>query len=1005
MSQRSTYRPDPYPYTFLVEETLRSGRVRVQGFCATERTNWSLKQVNQRATRFQTGDRTIHDLSMLNYQVWDRLSDGGVGAKATSDATRYRWAENVFAGDDGEWKLAPLPMPMVFEIAGWTMARMLVWYGPKVTGRAAGAGDEAILFIGHNGVTTSIFQVNAGGTGVSELVPGFAGQVQDACIFKNRLYLALGGGVGIKMVQWNGSAYVVASLNTDPKAERIHADGEWLYWSLGNDVFRSADPTAATLVKQGPVVVGEGAPVSRIRTFGQDAAIGIFVRTWLGLYRILEEDGVIKRAFVVDRRDNSADSDNDVLEVVNNELVMNYPRGLLRHTLGQTAATSPNDDDGVPDSARGSIRQLVDGVGGVYAASNPIGTGRPVIYRWQEGIWHPFLTWSQTARIDSLFFSTRQSTPTARLWIGWQDSSGIGRVSYVPLPTSSTNYRGLAGLQQPISGRIELPIFRGEFGELTKLWAGLNVRFLDTGVEAGGNVVVERCADPDATTPVWKEAGTYTCVPRGPSGGRDWVACQPGVIGSEQMRLDEHSEGLSLALKLTRGDGSAYPDSGLQHELGVTVLPLNNLLVQYGIHSPNSGVNAALLRWTGARWDRVPLEAEQIKDVLEVAADVVLVAGRLWIGEQSYGLAVWNPQTDVITPVAAFNGKRMWRLVKRGTTFLALGDGEVWASPSASDLLLTWSRVHTYQGEPTVVLRLQTGDVLLGGMTHWNGNLLDSAVVLITGTSGSTATIAMTNVNAQLLRGAVQRADGEVWIATTTQVWRTNGGGIGGAWVNESTGLTATEITAMGLSTVGGVFVGVRQGHVYVRSGGGWNQVVVGPNGHPWGVKAIVPFYTGCLIVARYTSIVQGPTVEGTRMRYHVAQAMWLPPVATAVSPVVVRAGLSYLEFPPYLRTYTLQTELADESTLGDGTYEPRSAEQQKRDLEELCRREAMVTLITPDRQVIRGFLGGFSCDGMPEERDVNGNPLDPTFAVSFTITEAEPQADVPIVPRKPGVY
>lgn len=1049
----TAFRPDPWPYNFLVYRELRDGRTQVAGFLASPVLNWRAAQQNQQVSRLQTGDRKIHDMSLLNLQTWDRLSDGGVGARETTDATRYRWAENVMAGDQGEIKLSPVSYILdnfADAHADERIVDMLIWPGPKVSNRAAGQGDEMLTVILSSKTLnqTRIVRVtptNEGATLTYEAtIAGMCAAY--ACIHKNVLYLSVDlAGVtttmqsvpyALRWFKWNGSAWQSGNVTDNWIAERLYSDGKHLYRSVGAEVYRSLDPVMATptppaTIWEGPAQVGNGPPVTGLLTYGTDEGVAVYATTWAGLYRSLEEDGKIVRFSPVDVRAGAYDDKLGVaLDIVNSEIVYNYARGLLRHSLGTTQGTSPWQDDGVPYDQRGIFTALEDGVGGIYCACNPIvEAGKPTIYRWQDGRWHTFLVYQSSTfeEITHLLWTSRQMAETARLW-SVVKVEGKTRLCWLPMPTSAHNYRHLTQTQYPPEGEITLPWFTSEFAKLDKSWLGLTADMVG-GVAAAGSVEFYAAERIDQLDVEYTYVGAYTPVPRTTFNGApvDWRPAQDGAGIVDRLRINQQTDGIGLKLKLRRGLGAAYADTGLVNVRATTIW--DGRIVAWGQATTGDvrpyadervACDYGLMVWGVNGWERLDLDCAYIAGVVQDGTASPLVFGDFLAPDGlRYGVATWDTITNTFTfdmPgfAARFAGREasyFWMVGENGGQwFMLRSDGT------------PWELVVQYNGAVSFAKGDGAGGGVLstGSFTNFQGLTVTNAAAWINITS-----LAKTNVIFPGLTDAEVRQTWDLlhysetmYIAQGTSSStgvhsfpRANlaaGGAVAWSVVNTSNAYGA-YVTALSMAANGNLRFGMSKGHILELIAGVMTLALL-----PSANTAAVRGFFGPGSHWFYGDFNQTVNSRDIRLagqqifsRYHAAQLVYLPAFVTAVespTPVIGRVGLWYFEWSPKLDQYTFILELSDRQRLLDTSENPLSADQQLDVLLKLADTNELMTFVMPDRRILRGWIDGVSYSLMSDDRTQVKAPRDWKYNVTLTITEAEPSTDRPVPYYLPGI-
>jgi hypothetical protein len=708
-STTNPYTPDSnlrWPYGLIVHAEDRTYKFVTDNM----HLSWQAQVSSQKAARFQTGDRTVHDMSLLNVQGWKELHRGGVGAKHTSDGTRYRQAHNMSTSDAGEIKLSPQSLDYSLSnlADNNSIAALIPWAGYNATSVTLAANSLALLAIYTDVTNTTLFRIAAfpfsggvltGGTVANIHTPGGT-YMGSWAIFRNKLYIARSG-FGMSVLSWNTGTSLFDSGAASVEGHVVHADGEYLYRAIGNELYRSPDPMAGTPEWQGPVRVGSAAPITGITTYGTEDARAIFVTTWHGCYRVLEESvtndvnnkKTIKSSFPVDVRPGMADDYNGkFLSVVNNEVVWNYPGTLARHSLGATSISSPWDDNGVDPVFRGRIVAMQDGRGGIHVATDAtnIAGAKPMLWRWTDGRWHHFAAGDfgqyGTNTIRGMAWTSRQYATTSRLWVFGHTTLGAQVrpfLRYYLMPTSTANY-ALVGNQRFVQeGEIEFPTFTGEMDGVDKLWHNVAVQF-DHEVTAVHDVEVATCTDFAVSPPTFKSEGTYSPVPVRPSRPdlRRWVPVSD--INRKRTRNEAYVDGVLLGNELSEGirvkvrvkrpvqqymrsDLGRYPTSPL---LSPKVCVSNDHILVYGKsinQEGDDGNNAGMYAnydaaiWRDDHWEMLRTDAFTITDVKwSLTHGVFLLAGAFSplpspnpeVIVEAPTLVTYDPRTRTLTAIS-----------------------------------------------------------------------------------------------------------------------------------------------------------------------------------------------------------------------------------------------------------------------------------------------------------------------------------------------------------------
>lgn len=1052
----SPWRVDAYPYDILVYRSLPNNKLRSYGFRLTDSLNWNSRQMNQRVARMQTGPRQMHDFSLLNVQVWDRLADGGVGALEGGDSTRYAWAENVFAGDVEGIKLSPVTNLLEsFVVVGEKIISFFLWPGPKVVSRSAGASDGYLMVItSHVTNGTKMYRIEPTTDGATVTLQATWASIKTihTILHRNKLYLSqlpaadTDTNTCIHEISWFGLAWQDKKIKGNITGEHLYSDGKWFYWTRGNLVYRTTDvyneDAGTAIVSQGPVWVGDGSPINNLLTYGSDEGRSLYVWTWKGIYRILEESGEIKHANAVDERYGTADDEHGIsAALINNELVSNYPRGLLRHTLGQTQGSSPWEEEGVPISMRGMFGDMQDGVGGIYIANNPIGDSKATIYRWQEQTWHSFLVYQDplVEKIKLLYWTTRQVADTARLWSVLQ-YNGQDRLAWLSMPTSTQNYRLLTGIDYPVEGTLTLPWFKSELHSLKKNWSSVTLDFLDVGVSGSGVVEILGSARGRSDDLTYTSYGTYTCVPANGLTDvvRTWVPCATGQWTHDRIPVAEVSEAVQIQLKLKLGVGAAYPDTGLSDPDG-TVLSDGTILL-WGTLPPVSDRpsgdtrplgDSGLLLWQEEKWVRVDLDASHITGVLEIDNEWCWVAGSFFLDGEYYGVVRWNRASGELVRESSFTGMTVTQLLTSDARAIAFSDsvGGRYAWEIADDGTGDWVTKHSFNGPVTLARHVGSSVVVIGDFTEVTSlgikKFITSRMARIDFSGGVTYNVAVAGPLPEVFhqtRDIRAYANGKIYFAAGTIA---DGGRLWSV-VNEAALTNACTFTAVSTSIANahlvtsispdagyGLLIGLANGGVYqqdtVTPTNPWREII----DSPWddSLHPVTHFLSGGrFIVADYRNQItsRGRHVSDTQQtEYQAGQLVYIPSpvgVASMPTPVVVKIGLWYVEFPNELMQYQLSFDLSSDTKLLDGTIDPRSSREQREELGELCDLHEFVTVITPDRRAYRGWLGSLIDAPAAVPRAQDASLINERRSTMVTFSQIE-ELDGPVPYLAPGVY
>ncbi len=1023
---------------------------------------WQAQVASQRATRFQTGSRTIHDMSLLNVQAWTDLHRGGIGAKQTADGTRYREAHNMVVSDAGEMKLSPVAteVDLGFLGAGWQALDVIVWPGYKANGASLAANDVATWLLVEGPTENKLYALPQTSGKLNDPLTVSAGNligtiiktVTSWTIFRNKIYFGrIGSGTPMVMGTWNNTnnSLELVTAPGSPDAHIIYSDSEYFYRAVGNEVYRSVDPSAATPVWQGPVRVGNNAPITGLTTYGSEEAIAVFVMTWHGLYRILEE-GVnndannaktIKSSFPVDVRPGMADDLNGrLLETINNEVVGNYPGALMRHTLGQTTLTSPWEDNGIPFKDRGRFTAMQDTRGGIVVACVPYENGgQTQLFRWIDGRWHHFAdvqgAFETPANVRGLAWTTRQVAATARLWVCGASISSNGATTtpffkFFKLPTSTTNHGLLPDQQYVESGTVELPIFKGEFEALDKLWHEV---VLDFDPERTGvyEVVAEYAADA-ASAAVWPtgfvRAGSYTPVPVAPHyhNLRRWVGCS----SSEQRTAQQERDEIGLLLGDTKSKSirvrvgiQQQPSYGYWQDVGrYPVPPLTNSklclgnehIVAYGladgVRNAANGNNAGLYAnyqvalWQEDHWAVPPLEAYSLTDVrFNRQRNTFLLCGSFaaypYVGNvdivvEKPTLLEWNPRTQefrafsqlgeiglavevhegrVFFATRQFNQTLLYRLPEPTPADTAPAD----TNPLATVGGVVTASAATADGAsyaPRVYFK--TTGTSLNGIA----GTLPAGLVAVDPNTGSVASVHHDS-------GGTRNADalgcpllaihfGSVWLAGHPRneafAIKFEPGIAVGQYIPLFPGLVVNSpISAL---TIVGEELFFAAGNYLCRYAlpghtDTSNRIIRNVR-LGQSITDLAGVNSAGLFVAAY------PPDERTLATVNYLYANEPLPRNRRPSPIVRTVGLKYLELPDELRSYVVTLKLADQGENQAHLSAPLTAERQLQNLLRLCRTPHIYSIIAPDGTPIQAILssprwqqvgGGVVSDHRPE--------------------------------------
>lgn len=1019
-----------FPFSLLVME----GGHEYEFMTAGAHDSWQAQVASQKASRFQTGSRTIHDMSMLNAHAWTDLHRGGVGAKQTSDGTRYREAHNIVVSDAGEMKLAPGYVDMNLDATATDILFVIPWAGFNASATTIGANSLAVMVLGFDGTNTKITRlpVDGGGKLTGDAVPAapsltMTGKVTGWTIFRNRLWLARTSGI-MQSVRWDTatSAFVLENApgpNTNAQtAHVVYSDGDWFYRAVANEVYRSQDPTLATPVWQGPVRVGSAAPVTGMTTFGSEGATALFCTTWHGCYRILEEAvpndtsnaKTIKSSFPVDVRPGMADDDNGKLMLtINNEVVWNYPGALARHTLGQTTLSSPWDDNGVPAEDRGRFTAMQDGRGGIMVACVPYtDRGRTMLYRLVDGRWHHFADVNDLStssrEVRTLAWTHRGYADTARLWVG-----GNGLLRYYKLPTSTTNYALLPSQTYVPEGSIEFPVFTGDLDTVDKLWHDLYVQ-MDPEYTSVYDAVVSYTTDLASSPASFVRAGTYSPVPRKPGfpAQRTWVACSN--VRSLERGEDAQSNGVLMGQELSEAlrvrltlqqqvqahaahrDIGRYPVPPLQD---VRLCVTHEHLICYGLGSfinQQDGNNAGLYAnydaavWSGDHWELLKLRAFTLTGVSwDATMRVFLFTGAFApfraannpdILVDAPTLLQWDPETNAVSAVADVGTVVTAAVASGNSVYLAAVEG------ARTDIYRVQRTTHEATALPLPVL-----------IANWN-NCRVSAMVLQSGVGiwmkssgtamnegGTPIGLALLNLSNVLVRPApiAGSATREQLLSSPLMAVDPNGH----LYFGGNTGTASTEVyrwtggTAalerIELSPIPGRITALATSARYLEwanvNGGLGRIVLLGQTGQAAEFSRYLPpgqKVTSIVTLGNAVLFAADPADDLGLGAVSYSYPDEPQTIATRPSPRVRAVGVRYLEMADELRTYVLTLKLADQGESQDHRSERRSADQQLHDILRLVRKKVICAMVMPDGTRMQAILSG------PRWQQVSGSPL-----------------------------
>ena len=1043
-SSRTAFEPDPYPYSLLAYRSFPNGMMRTYGFVFATALKYRMTQQNQRATRFSTGDRKFADMSLMNVHSWRDLHRGGTGAKTAGDATRYRYSRGLFAGDADEIKLAP----KLEEVAWnqWINGTLGVSEQVVNLHYSQQSGNQIIVVTSDPSAARSRFWSIHSQRTVPELITftwpasgnlnQLPGTVWSSTLWKNVFYVTNQVSAGlwhIRKLELAGGVWAGNEWQTNANAHIVYNDGQWLYKGSFNGVQRHPGGDV-TKDWQGPVFMQDSSQITAMQSYGDANETAVYVATEAGLYRMLEEAvpnstvnlKTIKRAYPVEIQPGASDRYSGLhLTIARGELVWNYPKGLLRHTIGSTEYTSPFEDNGHPAAYRGTFGPIQDGIGGTLIACNPVdgeNVGPPVIFRWQEGRWHEFITLPANAKyVSCMEWSPRLYNGYNTLWVTWMCNDQFSRMGYVLWPRTAIRYNDVSStIRVEETGTIVFPRWTGEFPELDKAISEVvceiepnhppgmgGVKFVITQDDHGTGKGGQSREIGYSSVPILSDMAETTWVPdeaKIEMTGKAFncsltIDRKPGGSYTDaQMRVTDHwlLEGKGLFCCGFVTDRTTAGVAVVSHNVGIKwwwrrawrrfqVRADSCVLITDFVNNSESFVlcfgaffNDAGNVYGGMRYDYVedaavffqPLKGRQVVRAAQGVNQWMVVLDNGQVGRYDGGTFWFNGTIGYDDPGIELIGLGAERWFLAGKNIRLNGSGSydfIWFELDAAG-------VSGAPGTANASWKNDFANVVYGAMHRWGPNILIGG----NGRLGYFPNNIHNDINPALVSGIPDLYEQVVsisWntsstiIATERQIWQYEDRTGARVW-------STVVLFAMNIEKVtvkGGdqpllwYHVAKEQTHdVYYGSYSGKQKVMqIGLASYTWGTT--------------------GYTLPNT-------------------TPIVHGVGIKHLEVPPYLRQYQVECELAEGLMLRDGTKVQESVEQQFKELEELCSCSEIVTVVLGLGTSVRGMLGNLQMMTQDEERDLaTGRVIKRTLSCTFMVTEVIPYGGEAVPRAVPG--
>lgn len=319
---------------------------------------------------------------------------------------------------------------------------------------------------------------------------GITANITDMHVWNGELFIAQGSGA-------NARAMNTSEVFSDAgfTAELLHSDGNFLWRSLGSNLYYSADGnTWSSAIPVGP----SDYSITSILA----AAGGVYVTTNEGLYEIAPSD----KPVALERFD-SIDADNGKGSVehegalfipVGNQILRFDPSG-----GAQNIWWSGTHD--FPSHRIGKIEGLTTAWGGVWALLNPENDNQSTVWAWNGQGWHHILTAPNTADVLGGYYDRRRSS----VWF-WTDA---GIVYHLFVPKENINptkdpHKPEASYGNSYfmpSGWLEMDKFWGGSRVLQKDWESVTVWGQNLDSENRVSVYWQDQASTD-----WELLGTVT---------------------------------------------------------------------------------------------------------------------------------------------------------------------------------------------------------------------------------------------------------------------------------------------------------------------------------------------------------------------------------------------------------------------------------------------------------------------------------------------------------------